>query len=188
MRHATKVAIGAFTVLMLLVAAMFWHQAQANEEAKWWVNHTYIVRRHIQLLLSGLQDTETGHFGYVLTGNKDFLEPYDNALRASTNTYKGTGSFVADSSMDQHHSIQQKLALIRKLTADNPSQQGNLDEMEEGVKKFLDFLATTIQKRERADAASTKLATVDIDSITRKRSWITCASWCASWTRRKHTY
>ena len=32
-RHATKVAIGTVTLLMLLAAVMFWGQSKASEEA-----------------------------------------------------------------------------------------------------------------------------------------------------------
>ncbi len=37
-RHATRIAIGTVTVVMLLMAVIFWRQNQASEEARGWVN------------------------------------------------------------------------------------------------------------------------------------------------------
>lgn len=147
-RHSTKIAIGTISLLMLLAIILFWRQAVANEEAKAWVNHTYTVRRHVQLLLSSLQDAETGHRGYVLTGNQDFLEPYANALR------DGKGAKLDDANTEMHRSIAQEQALIRKLTADNPSQQSNMDELDSGIKDFLGFLSSTIEQRKKTNSAA----------------------------------
>jgi CHASE3 domain sensor protein len=82
-RHATKIAIGAVTLLMLLAAAMFWRQGKASEEAKGWVSHTYEVIQHIEFLFGKLRDAETSQRGYMFTGNEDYLEPYQDALRDS---------------------------------------------------------------------------------------------------------
>ncbi len=150
MRHATLIAIGTVTLVMLLAIGVFWLQAKANETARDWVNHTYIVRRHIQLLLSGLQNAETGYHDYVLTGNSDFLEPYNNAMRDSI------GAYLDDAVVDQHRSIRQELLLLRNLTLDNPSQQSNLDEMNEAIKNFLNYVSSGIQKRQETDGNGEK--------------------------------
>jgi len=143
MRHATAIAIGTVTALMLLAAVMLWRQKEANEEAKGWVLHTYEVIGHIELFASNLKDAEVGKRGYLLTGDDIFLEPYEDALRDAP---------AANDSLQQHRSVTQELALIRRLTADNPSQQSNLDEMDVTVKKLLDFMASVIQaKRDLKD-------------------------------------
>ena len=61
-------------------------------------------------------------------------------------------SGVPESALRQHRSIAQELAYIRNLTADNPVQQNNLDEMDQVVRKLLDYQATTIQTRRTQDA------------------------------------
>jgi CheY-like chemotaxis protein/signal transduction histidine kinase len=165
-RHATAVAIGAVTLLMLLAALSFWQQEQASTEAKGWLVHTYEVLAHIESLLSKLQDAETGQRAYLLTGNEEYLEPYLDALRdtstpnapASLRQQGGLaalGPGVADTSLRQHRSITEELANIRTLTADNPVQQSNLDEMDGVVKKQLDYLAASIQARKTQDARAT---------------------------------
>jgi len=173
-RHATAIAIGTVTVLMLLAALSFWRQEEASTEAKGWLLHTNEVIGHVESLLNKLQDAETGQRGYLLTGNEDYLEPYQDALR-ETAVPKATGSLsqhpaveqlgkdtpkddsvlgpgVADTSLLQHRSIRQELKYMRNLTADNPVQQGNLDEMDDVVKNLLDYLAATIQARRDQDA------------------------------------
>lgn len=138
-RQATKIAISTVTALILLMAVIFWKQNEASEETKGWVNHTYNVIGHLELLFGNLKDAELGKRGYLLTGDEAFLEPYENALREGKNT--DTDEY----SLRQHHSIMQELAIIRKLTADNPSQQSNLDEMDEAVIKLLTFMKDVIQ-------------------------------------------
>jgi CheY-like chemotaxis protein/signal transduction histidine kinase len=152
MRHATKIAIGAVTALMLLAAVTFWRQGEASEAAKGWVLHTYEVIGHIELLFGKLKDAEVGERGFIISGNEDYLEPYENALREAANPDAGQRS------LQQHRSIAQELAFIRKLTADNPAQQNNLDELDDTVKKLLTYLAATIQERkeEAAKAAGSK--------------------------------
>src|SRR6185312_12299141 len=145
-RQATKIAIGAVTILMLLMAVIFWRQNQASEEARGWVNHTYYLIGHLELLYGSLRDAELGKRGYLLTGDEAFLETYENALKEGKTTDNDGYS------LRQHHSIMQELTIIRKLTADNPSQQSNLDEMDEAVTKLLKFMKDVIQiKRAEKD-------------------------------------
>ena len=74
-RHATAVAITVVTLVMVLVAALFYQQNEANAVARDWVTHTYEVKGHIQQLLSGLEDAEVGQRGYMFSGDERFLEP-----------------------------------------------------------------------------------------------------------------
>jgi len=152
-RHATKIAIGTVTLLMVLAAVMFWRQKEASEEARGWVSHTYEVLGHIELLFGKIRDAEVGQRGFIMTGNDDYLEPYSDALKDAANPDAGTRS------LQQHRSINQELALIRKLTSDNPAQQSNLDEMDETAKKLLDYLAATIAQRK--EQAIKPVATLD---------------------------
>ncbi len=148
MRHATKLALATLTVIMLLAVVTFWRQQHAAEEAKSWVNHTYEVRGHIRLLYGELRDAEIGRLAYLASNNPEDLAPYREAMR-DTATHAPIGdtsdpAHASDIATDQRHSIKQELAILRELTADNPSQQTNLDEMEEAVKQLLDHIEGTI--------------------------------------------
>lgn len=148
-RHATKIAIGTVTVLMLLVAMMLLRQGRASDEAKGRVLHTYEVIGHIELLFGKLRDAESGQRGFLITGNEDFLESYENVLKDSPNPD------ARRRSVQQRRSVEQELAFLRALTADNPAQQNNLDEMEEIVAKLLTYLASTIEERKAEVAGGT---------------------------------
>jgi signal transduction histidine kinase/CheY-like chemotaxis protein len=162
-RHATAIAIGTVTVLMLLAALSFWRQEAASTEAKGWLIHTYEVIGHVESLRSKLQDAASAERAYLLTGDEEYLEPYYDALRDTSvpKTSVELGPGVAEDSTWQRRSIAQELAYLRVLTGDNPVQQSNLDEMDNVVKKLLNYLAASIQAR-RAQTANPSAAPVDI--------------------------
>jgi CheY-like chemotaxis protein/signal transduction histidine kinase len=162
-RHATAIAIGSVTVLMLVASLSFWRQEEASTEAKGWLIHTYAVIGHLEQLRSKLQDAASAERAYLLTGDEEYLESYEDALRDTTvaKTAAGLGPGVADDAMWERRSIAQELAYLRVLTADNPVQQSNLDEMEDVNKKLLDYLAAAIQAR-KAQAANPSVRPLDM--------------------------
>jgi CheY-like chemotaxis protein len=180
-RQATAIAIGTVSLLMLLAALSFWQQEKASAEAKGWLVHTYEAIANIESLLSKLQDAETGQRAYLLTGREEYLEPYLDAIGDAPNAngvasspqlhalgpgkdelkhQAALGPGVADTTLRQHRSIAQELAYIRILTADNPAQQSNLDEMDDVVSKLLDYLATGIQARRTQDPSTSGAADI----------------------------
>ncbi len=140
-RHATAIAIGGVTVLMLLIAAIFWRQNEASDQATDGVSHTYEVIGHIALLRSKLKDAELAHRGFILTGNDAYLEAYHHAVENGSDSETGKRSLL------QHRSISQELALIRSLTVKNPIQRSHLDEIDGTIHKLLEYLAASIQQR-----------------------------------------
>ena len=74
-------------------------------EAAEWVRHTIRVLEQITLVQQRVSDAESGQRGYVLTGDPTYLQPYHDAIAA----------------------LPQDLGDLRKLTADNPSQQTSLE-------------------------------------------------------------
>jgi CheY-like chemotaxis protein/signal transduction histidine kinase len=175
-RQATAIAIGAVSLLMLLAALSFWQQEKSGVEAKGWLVHTYEVYAQIESLLSKLQNAEMSERAYLLTGKEEYLEPYHDALREAPGSNAALllppqramgpgkdpskqmaelGPGVADTPFGQHRSIAQELTYIRNLTADNPVQQSNLDEMDDVVKNLLDYQAATIQARRTPDTGAT---------------------------------
>jgi CheY-like chemotaxis protein/signal transduction histidine kinase len=146
-RHATRIAYAILAVVMLVPIVLFWRQSQSNEDTKRSLLDTYEVITHIELLSGKIKNALVAQRGFVATGNPDFLEPYENALRDGANPDSQYRN------LQQHRSIKQELVQLRKLTADNPSQQNNLDEMEQLTRKLLDYLAATIQKQKEAGTA-----------------------------------
>src|SRR5450755_444493 len=129
-------ALAAFLVAVftiLVIAGLSYRSLQVRTTAAMSVNHTNAVQLQLNLLLSELKDAETGQRGFLLTGLESFLEPYNHALTS----WSG------------------ELATLRRLTADNPDQQRNLDTLEPIVTQKLDELAQTIalKRTGQADAA-----------------------------------
>ncbi|WP_395397012.1 response regulator [Novosphingobium sp. BL-8A] len=145
-RHATAIAIAVITAAFLFATTMFVNQDANLARARGWVDHTYSVRRHISLVRDLYESAVSGQPGYLLTGNSDFLQTYRDALRDGKNVQ------LDDARTPMHRSIAQELALLRHLTADNPSQQANLEELDVRSKALLDYLATTIKARETQSA------------------------------------
>ena len=91
------------------------------------VTHTDQVLEQSQLLLSSLQDAETGQRGFLITGALSYLEPYKAALAT----------------------IHEHFDRLKELTRDNPEQQQRLDEMHPLVEGKLAVLRRTIELRRR---------------------------------------
>jgi len=102
----------------------------ANEQM---VNHTHEVLTELERTLSTLKDAETGQRGYLLTGDQQYLEPYENAIAH----------------------VNQEIQLLRQLTADNPRQQQRIQILERSTRDRLALLQETIdlQRTQGSEAA-----------------------------------
>jgi signal transduction histidine kinase/ActR/RegA family two-component response regulator len=75
--------VASLLLVALLVGSSFWSFSQAEKAAKT-REHTHRVLNKADDLLSAIKDAETGQRGYLLTGDKAFLEPYEK-VRESIN-------------------------------------------------------------------------------------------------------
>jgi len=148
MKNATAIAIVALTVVLAATAFIFYQQDEAGTAARAWVDHTFEVKGHIQSLAAKLVDAETGERGFVAAGKDEFLEPYNDALRNSSDARPKSDA------LDQHHSVAEELDILRRLTADNPVQQQNIDDADIAIRALLDYLASAIQLRKTYGTAA----------------------------------
>ena len=72
----------ALAVLVPVFGVATYRAVERYSDAAKEVDHTYNVIIHAQEFLSLLKDAETGHRGYLLTGQREFLEPFEDATRA----------------------------------------------------------------------------------------------------------
>ena len=174
-RHATGVAIGTLSVLMLLATFTYWQKGQASERAKAWVSHTYEVLAHIQLLFGKLKDAELGERGYLLTGNDDYLEPYyavltdthqplnlpETKTRAKFDQSIDPNNISTIDPLEQRYSIDQELNILQWMTSDNPAQQRNMDELLEVTGQLQEYWKKLIavQSSKNAKGISNEIAT-----------------------------
>lgn len=102
-----KIAAGyVLALLMLLIIGIISYRntgelVNTNQLEK----HTYQVLEKTELLISLLKDAESGQRGYIITGNENYLEPYNLALA----------------------NIDKVFSDLEKLVIDNPTQQNRLN-------------------------------------------------------------
>src|SRR5690349_18145814 len=89
------------------------------------VAHSRNVIDALGKALSAMQDLELGQRGYLLVGEEDYLEPYNNSLTK----------------------VDALISQVVFLTADNPSQQKLALRMQEAAGRKKAYLAETISIR-----------------------------------------
>ncbi|MEB3286363.1 MAG: response regulator [Vampirovibrionales bacterium] len=119
-----KVVIGFFMTLLvfgILLYGLFSSLTMANSANEWSL-HSYQVLNRIDDLYAQLLDAHRSQRGYVITGNKEFLKPYE----AVKNT------------------ILQDLDQLIELTSDNATQQRHLGELKPLVEDELAVFSNVI--------------------------------------------
>ncbi|MGZ3272597.1 MAG: PAS domain S-box protein [Caulobacteraceae bacterium] len=117
---AAAIAAGA------LAGSLIWQsqQAQVRERtANGWYAHTMDVLIEVGRFSIALGDTQRGVRGYILTGDRQSLAPYESGRRA----------------------VQDRLRRLQALTADNPGQERRLAELATDVAGFLAMSQRLVQ-------------------------------------------
>lgn len=91
-----------------------------------WVNHTQDVIYNLNNASSILTDAQTSMRGYLITGNKDFLQEHYNAEKESAAYFEK----------------------LDELTIDNPSQQKRLSELKPLRSNFFKYLHNQVVKKQ----------------------------------------
>ncbi|SIR02363.1 methyl-accepting chemotaxis protein [Rhizobium sp. RU35A] len=101
------VVIAALIVVSLVISVVSYRSSSIQSANAYMTDHTYEVMSKVNGALAAMIDQETGMRGFLLAGDKKFLEPQ----------IAGAAAFS------------ENLAAAQKLTADNPAQQTRLKEM-----------------------------------------------------------
>ena len=107
----------SFGLVILVVIAMGAVNMNAGArlgQADAWKTHTYQVLESADGMLKGMVNMETGARGFMLAGKDEYLAPFASGAESFDKTW-------------QH---------ARELTADNPVQQGRLDQMKARAEAF----------------------------------------------------
>jgi CHASE3 domain sensor protein len=135
----SALAIAPAAVLLIASAFLIFVSSHRLRSSRDLVVHTHEVIGTARLLLSGVQDAETGERGYVISQQPEYLEPYREAVAR----------------------IPQLVGRLRELTRENPTQQKRLAELSREIDNKLAALATTIEALDRSgfEAARAELMT-----------------------------
>jgi PAS domain S-box-containing protein len=125
-----------FCVLALagVAAAVFlaWNEARLAASAVRTVQHTFSVLLRIDGLHELLVDAETAQRGFLITGDAEYLRPYERALPQ----------------------IRPTVDELRRATADNPAQQERIATLAPLVEAKLAVMAETIARVRRGESAA----------------------------------
>ena len=102
-------AIALLVIALLVDAVLTLHNIREVATSVQWVSHTHEVLGQLEQVMSTLKDAETGQRGYLLTGERPYLEPYELALPR----------------------LHGQLERLRALTIDNPPQTAHVLKLEQ---------------------------------------------------------
>jgi PAS domain S-box-containing protein len=142
----TSLAIGLFLVVALLAGsiAIAYRNIQRLHGHSENVARTHAVLDAIDVLISTVKDAETGERGFVITGDRTYLEPYNNAVAA-------VDEEIRDLRIAVEHDARQRrdfLALQRLIAAKRDELQRGIDaRSERGFKAARDIVRTDQGKR-----------------------------------------
>ena len=123
-----------------VIAVLSYRSLITRSDAADAMNHTKQVQQQTEKVLSALRDGETGQRGFLLTGSDRYLEPYEQG----------------------REQLPGLIAVLRQLTADNPTQLERITELEAIAKTKFDEMAETLA-HERAHDHAGALAIVRSD-------------------------
>ncbi len=124
------VAVGVPVILLVILGAVLGRQILQMADDAQWVDHTDEVIGSANETLKQIIDQETAVRGYLLTGERVFLEPFERS----------------------HPNI--GFARLQELVKDSPQQQARFEESHKRYQSWLDFVAAAAEGRDLATARS----------------------------------
>lgn len=135
-------------MILLVVSVISFNNGGKVRETSDLVNHTQEIVYELDQIILASVNAETGTRGYIITGNENFLEPYDNARALSS----------------------RHLSRAIELTQGNVTQQSMLEKLNDLVSKHFEYLqkCQDIRKKsleETSDLVSTSVGKRLLDEI-----------------------
>lgn len=124
----------AFFIFIGIVSLMYSSAVQKDENDRW-VTHTHTVIESLEHFISHMKDAETGQRGYLITGEKSYLEPYQLATPL----------------------VYQDFRLLQKVTRDNKRQQDKLRLIQPLMIERLAFLNRAVELQENQGGEAARL-------------------------------
>ena len=117
---------GLASAILVLIGVISYQNTRILIDTKNQVQRTQEKINKLEELLSDMKDAETGQRGYILTGQESYLEPYQAVVG----------------------NIDQKIAELKDLIVDQPSQQKQFATLESLITAKLAILKQTIYLRQ----------------------------------------
>ncbi len=110
--------------LLLLLTATLVVEILGLTTSFGWVDHTDQVIANVRQLARSMTDMESELRGFFLTGDQSFLDPYHSAKEG----------------------VLEQLAVLERLTSDNPSQQRRLQELRDLDLRWMQYAEQLLQQ------------------------------------------
>ncbi len=116
-----KLAAGFFsaTLLALVLGYGSYRQVRSFLESDRWVEHTHAVLDQIKTITATVTQAETAQRGFCITGDADFLQPFQASSKLLPAQIDQLGVLVVDNSTQTPRVAQLRTAVAGKLDAAN---------------------------------------------------------------------
>jgi CHASE3 domain sensor protein len=107
---------------LLALVMMSWlvHETTVQfRDSFYWVTHTYSIFNALEQTESHIADAEVGRRGYLLTGRKDYLVHYDNAMSLVRNDIQQLKTLTNDGMSQRTHIAELQNLLGEQLSLDS---------------------------------------------------------------------
>ena len=128
--HILAIAFTLSLLLLAIMAAASYYNISSLVTSMDWVQHSHQVLVELEKVKVLLAEAEAAQRGFDVSGDKDFLAPYNENVPE----------------------IKRLLASLRALTSDNPMQQKRMDQLESAVQQKLAIIQSNIRMRETQGA------------------------------------
>jgi methyl-accepting chemotaxis protein len=130
----------AILVLLLIVGTVSYTSTVKLIDSGGWVTHTRTVILEAEEMLADVSGAETGQRGYLLTGEERYLRPF----------------------LGVQQGVDERLARLLKLTADNPRQQQRLQSLAQTIhQRFAGMQEVIDIRRNKGFDAALRLVLTD---------------------------
>jgi CheY-like chemotaxis protein/CHASE3 domain sensor protein/putative methionine-R-sulfoxide reductase with GAF domain len=110
-----RIGFGFSIVLLIISSAVSYICIQNLLSSANWVRHTNEVKATLEGVISSLKDAETGQRGFLLTGNDEYLEPYNGAYDNALRNVDKVLDLTTDNSIQQESGKILKSSLIKRV-------------------------------------------------------------------------
>jgi|GEM_PF-7002027 signal transduction histidine kinase/CHASE3 domain sensor protein len=147
---------GLSVAVLLVIGILSYENLTRYQKARIEVERTQEVIKTTQVLLSQLKDAETGQRGYLLTGDKTYLQPYKSAIATIYQEIAELSNLITDENQKQNLNtlkplIQAKLAELQQtiILKDTQGEQAALKLVKSSQgKQLMEKIRSTIAQME----------------------------------------
>lgn len=140
MEKLTTLGMGLVLVFFLATGLVAWRNVEVLRANNRQIIHTHEVIVAVDEVQSAAQNAETGQRGYLLTGDMQYLEPYQEATR----------------------DLSRRLEKLATLIRHSPTQQAQLEELRSHIDAKMSELDATLQTR-RAEGVQAAISRMSSD-------------------------